>query len=309
MTHAYGDPLQLVRARRRPGTRRRRMFPPWLVMGIALVVPFAIATAWIPFRTTLPNTDLALILVAAVAAVGAFGRRPAVLAAALFAALWFDFFDTAPYGQLAIARNPDIETTIVLVAVAMMAGELAIWTVRHIRAMRNESEELSSVRQAAELVASGEELVLVIEAVGAELQRLLVLDGAEFEASDGTSTTGPARTVTRDGRIEPAPAPEEKPFRANLGVVVQGEELGRYALRFGPQSSTSRDRLLVATTLADQVGAAFLAQAPPPLPPAGLEPIRGLRVVADNGPAGPARSRRASQETAGLSSTRDRMIS
>jgi hypothetical protein len=248
-----------------------------------------------------------LILVAAVAAVGAFGHRAAVLTAAVVAAASFDFFDTAPYNQLAIARNPDLETTVVLVVVAVMAGELAIWTVRHLRAMRNESEELSSVRQAAELVASGEELIRVIEAVGAELQRLLVLDGAEFEAA---TEEAPERMVTRDGRIDPTPAGAgDQPFVAALGVVVQGEELGRYALRFGSQSSTSRDRLLVATTLADQVGAAFLAQAPPPLPPPGLEPVRGLRVVTSNGSARPRRAARQAQETAGLSSTRDRMIS
>jgi hypothetical protein len=293
-----------------PPRPARRPLRTWVFLLVALVVPLAIAVAWIPIRATAPNTDLALILVATVAAVGACGRRPAVLVAAVTAALWFDFFDTAPYGQLAISRNPDIETTIVLVIVAVMAGELAIWTVRHLKAMRNESEELSSVRQAAELVASGEELVRVIEAVGAELKRLLLLDRVTFEASEQETSDLTGCAVTREGRLEPAPVQTtEQRFGASLGVVVQGEELGRYELSFGPQSSTSRERLLVATTLADQVGAAFLAQAPPPLPPAGLEPAPGLRVVTGDGAARPRRAGRRAQETAGLSSTRDRMIS
>src|SRR5579863_5740983 len=44
--------------------------------GLAVVVgalgPLALASVWIPFRLRLPNTDLALILVLSVVAVGAF---------------------------------------------------------------------------------------------------------------------------------------------------------------------------------------------------------------------------------------------
>ena len=287
--------------------RRARRSPfAFVAFAVALVLPLAVAAAWIPVRDRLPNTDLALILVAVVAGVGLFGRRVPVLAAAVTAALWFEFFDTRPYDQLAIARNPDVETTVVLVVVAVMAGELAIWTTRHLRGLHIEHEQLRSVREAAELVASGEELARVVQAVGVELKHLLSLEDCAFEAPD---LAAPPREVTRDGHLPPPPPVPETPYLAYLGIVVQGEELGRYVLRFRAGSQPAPDALLVAVTLADQVGAAFLAQAPPPMPPNGFEPMRGLRVVRGSEHAGANEARRGAHETAGLSSTRDRMIS
>lgn len=290
--------------------RRSRLLDRWLVLLIALAVPLAIAVAWIPLRTRLPNTDLALILVVAVAGVGALGRREAILVSAVTAAFWFEFFDTAPFDRLTIARILDVETTLVLAVVAVMAGELARRTARHRQSLRSESEELTSVREAAELVASGEELVRVIDVVAEELRRLLCLDGCRFEAV-GVSTQ--SAQITRDGRLaaigSPAAVPEV-PLVAGLAVVVQGEELGRFVLGFGSGSSVTRDRLLVAITLADQVGAAFLAQAPPPMPPGGLEPVRGLRALRPHEDRAPAGEKTAKgQETAGFSSAADRLIS
>lgn len=277
-------------------------------MAVALALPVALAAAWIPVRTRFPNTDLALVLVLAVGAVGAFGRRAAVVAAGVSAALWFEFFDTAPFDRLSIARSPDIETTLVLAVAGVIVGELGLWTVRHRRALRDEAEELTSLRSAAELVASGEELVVVVNRVATELTRLLRLEGCRFEVPQGEV---PEATVTRDGglawsgRLAPI---ARGPLRAGLEVVVQQQVLGRFVLEAGPEACLDRERLLVAVTLADQAGAAFLAQAPPPLPPGAPEPRRGLHVVTatavrDGG--APA----AGQETAGLPSSADRMIS
>jgi hypothetical protein len=212
-----------------------------------------------------------------------------------------------------IARSPDVETTLVLCVVAVMAGELALWTTRNRRTIQGGSEELTSVRAAAQLVASGEELVRIIEAVCDELKRLLLLDSCRFETCGDNR---PVWEITRDGRLAHTLPAEVSagPTVARLAVVVQREVLGYFLAEFGPRSLQSRDRLLAAVTLADQVGAAFLAQAPPPLlPPDEPEPVRGLRVV------GPVRERRgfvparsaarSPQETAGLPSDLDRRIS
>ena len=65
---------------------------------------------------------------------------------------------------------------------------------------------------------------------------------------------------------------------AELPVWGQGERLGYYVLEFAPGPPPERERLLVAVTLADQVGAAFMAQAPPTAPPDPTPPT-SLRVV------------------------------
>lgn len=85
---------------------------------MALVLPLAVSVALVPFRTTIPNTDAALVLVAVVVAVGANGNRLAGILAAASAALWFDFFLTSPYERLAITHRTDIETTVLLQSVA-----------------------------------------------------------------------------------------------------------------------------------------------------------------------------------------------
>jgi K+-sensing histidine kinase KdpD len=68
-----------------------------LALIAALLVPLGACAALVPVRTTFPNTDAALVLVAVVVAVAANGHRLAGVLAALSAAAWFDFFLTQPY--------------------------------------------------------------------------------------------------------------------------------------------------------------------------------------------------------------------
>ncbi|MGH9170500.1 MAG: DUF4118 domain-containing protein [Acidimicrobiales bacterium] len=273
-----------------------------------VLVPLVIVTAWIPVRSRLPNTDLALVLVGAIGAIGALRHREAVVLAAVSGALWFEFFDTVPYERWAIARNPDVETTVVLAVVSLLGGELVLRAGRYRRASRDDEENLTNVRQAAELVASGEELVHVIASVAGQLARLLALDSCEFEAMPADPALP---QVSRLGIIEDVaplgPCPHVRADMAEMPVIVQGEPLGYFVLKFGTTGVPSCERLRVGVTLGDHVGAAFLAQAPPP-PPKAPEPR--LRVVKRRfgEPAGAELSGSA-QETAGFSSQLGRMIS
>ena len=66
-------------------------------VGAAIIIPFLVAAALVPFRDSVtPATDV-LVLVAVVVAFGTTGLRSAGLAAALSAAAAFDFFLTEPY--------------------------------------------------------------------------------------------------------------------------------------------------------------------------------------------------------------------
>jgi hypothetical protein len=282
--------------------------------ALALSVPFGIAVAWVPIRSRLPNVDLALVLVVAVAGIGTLGRRAGVVLGAVSAALWFEFFDTAPFERLGIARNPDIETTLILAIVAVVVGELAVRVTRHRGYEQGELEKLSSMRSAAELVASGEELVAVIGAVAADLIRLLDLTGCTFESTE-SDPRRPAFSrggdLVRSSQLLALP-PTSEALRAELPVIVLGEPMGHFVLEFDAKHPPKQDRILVAMTLADNVGAAFLAQAPPPLPP-DKQPIVRLKVVrrdsgsapvgSDARPASAGASAGRPHETSGLSCT------
>jgi hypothetical protein len=275
---------------------------------IGTVVPLLLAVAWIPIRTRLPNTDLALLLVGSIGAVGVLRHRAGVIAAALSGAVWFVFFDTVPYESWAVSRNPDVETTVILAVVSLIGGEIVLSAGRYRRASEEDEEHLLNVREAAELVASGEELVHVIEATAVRLQRLLGLSQSVFEAEAGDP---PRWQVCRNGSLQAPPlAPGATagapPALAELPVVVQGEQLGCFVLGFGSLGPPPSDRLLVAVTLADQLGAAFLAQAPPPPPE---EPEPRLRLVRRGERPLQTAATRPSQETAGFPSRLERMTS
>jgi len=305
------DPLVGSRRPRHPLDSGRRSL---VATSLGIILPLAIAVAWIPVRSRLPNVDLALVLIVAVAGLGALGSRAAVYLASVSAALWFEFFDTAPFERLGIARSPDVETTLILAVVAVMVGELAVRTMRHRGYARREFERLSSIRSTAELIASGEELVHVIEAVAADLTTLLGLRGCSFESTE----PDPSRSIlTRDGRLVP---PERPTLRAppaghfesvgsarmptaeaELPVIVQGAVLGQFVLEFPVGELPRRDHLLIAVTLADNVGAAFLAQAPPPLPPDKQPALRLKLLGSSGGTKDAAQAVPQGQETAGFS--------
>jgi hypothetical protein len=240
-------------------------------------------------RDRLPNVNAALVLVAVVAAVGLGGRRPPVVAAAFVAALAFDAFDTAPYGTLAISRSEDLVTTVVLALVGCGAGELAVRVRQARQTARTGTDGFSRVRDAAALVAEGEEAALVVGSVAEEIHRLLGLRDCWYEA--GVAPTG--QEVTRQGQvrgIEPTRTPGgpvvvAAPPWDHVGLPVwgYGRRIGSFVMVRTPGVPLDRPALLVALTLADQAGAALApfepeptasAPAPTPAPPGRLHLLR-----------------------------------
>lgn len=249
----------------------------WVVVSLAL--PAGVSAAWVPLRTHLPNADLALVLVLAVLAVGAAGRRLPVVVAGLSAPFWFEFFDTKPFEHPAIARTPDLETTLVLALVALTAGEMAVRIVRHRSRARTDAARLTSISGAASLLASGEELALVVSAVAAELTGLLGLERCTFEVGPAN----PARSrIRRSGEVV---APEAGHLdgqlfgKVELPVWGHRHVFGQFVLEFSPDARRpARSDLVAAVALGDQVGAAFMTQAPAP-PDQLDQPRSSLRVV------------------------------
>lgn len=227
----------------------------WVMQAALLVggflLPLGLALVWLPSRGHLSNTDVALALVLAVTATGWSGRRAVVAVAAISAMFWFDFLYTPPYDTLAIDRSHDQATTFLLLAVGLLAGELAVRVKRHRTRDKGSVEGVARIHAAAELVAAGERSDLVIEAVAGELVDLLGLRGCFFEPSPGSPVGG----VGGDPRAASA-HPVELPVRG------QGQIFGRFVLDPEGDQALPADRLLVAVSLADQVGATLAAQPP-----------------------------------------------
>ncbi|MBO0713826.1 MAG: DUF4118 domain-containing protein [Acidimicrobiales bacterium] len=242
--------MSRLRGGARSTARRRRVVEAAFLAG-GFLLPLGLAAAWLPSRGHLPNTDVALALVLAVTLTGGSGRRAVVAVSAVSALFWFDFFHTAPYDQLSIDRSHDLATTLLLLAVGLLAGELALRVKRHRTRDNRSAEGVARIHAAAELVAAGERSELVIEAVAGELMDLLGLRGCSFEPSPGVGVSG----VGRQPPTGPAHLVE-------LPVRGQGQVFGRFVLDPEGDRALPADRLLVAVSLADQVGATLAAQPP-----------------------------------------------
>ncbi len=244
---------------------RRRFRRDQLAVLAALVAPLLLTAILVPLRSSLPNTDAALVLMLVVVAVAAAGYRLAGALAALSAAVWFDFFLTRPYERFTITRAADIETTVLILVIGMAVTEIAVWGRRQHLAASRSAGYLEGINAAAEAVASGGSPTALIDEVSAQLTRLLSLQSCRFQYGvaglgkparlrhDGMLTTAdPAWDVARDGL----------PADTELLVENHGILEGRFLMTPRPGFRPSLEQRLVAVAFADQVGAALAASHP-----------------------------------------------
>ncbi|MGW2934347.1 ATP-binding SpoIIE family protein phosphatase [Streptomyces sp. NPDC001156] len=105
--------------------------PRGLVKGLtallaAVAVPLVVCVLLAPVRATLPQTNVALILMLVVVAVAALSYRWAAALAALSAAVWYVFFFTTPYESFTRFNNADdIITAGLLLVVGLAVSQLA----------------------------------------------------------------------------------------------------------------------------------------------------------------------------------------
>ncbi|MGW4274169.1 DUF4118 domain-containing protein [Streptomyces seoulensis] len=228
----------------------------------ALVAPLAVSAVLLPFRTALPHTVAAMILVVAVVAVAALGDRPAGVLAALSAAVWFDFFFTAPYQRLTIHSPVDLITAVVLLVVALAVCRPAARARRLEGITVTDADYLAQLHHAARLAETATSPDAVVECVRGQLVGLLHLRGCRFQygmllghaprlESDGSITVGRG---TWD--VERLGLPDQD---IELRVFAGGHFHGRYLLRPTPGHTPPLQARLVAHTLAGQAGAALQA--------------------------------------------------
>lgn len=104
-------------------SRARWATAAWFVAGAAL--PASSSAVLVVVRGKVPDTDVALLITAAVLIVATSGRRAPAALAAGSAALSYDYFHTLPYHSFTIANRNDTLATVVLGVLALGVGQVA----------------------------------------------------------------------------------------------------------------------------------------------------------------------------------------
>ena len=234
-----------------------RRYPLWL----AVLVPAAAAALMVPLRAHVPNTDLALAMVAVVAVVVLPGWRSAALIAGVGAGVWFDFFLTRPYETFSIHRSVDVQTTVLLTVVGVVIGEIAARRRVARSEARTARDEVISLYVIAEMLAAGSKAPDVVTLVADQVHDLLFLDNCRFDPTL-RHNEGPLLDRSGElqyGRLNWSANTDGLPNRdVILPVENRGQRLGSYILRGPPVGvALSQDRRLAAVALSDLAGAAL----------------------------------------------------
>ncbi|MFG2989067.1 DUF4118 domain-containing protein [Streptomyces sp. NPDC048257] len=228
----------------------------------ALVVPFLVALALVPFRAYLSATNEALVLVVVVVAIAACGTRAAAALAALSAAAWFGLLLLArPYERFALADREEIETAVLLLAVGLIVSQLAVRARRLEADVVTGAAHLSSLQGTARLTEQGGSPDAVVEFVRQELVGLLRLRGCRFEYG---TLIGRRPRLERDGGLWLRRGSEVTGYadwpdgETELRVVGGGHYYGRFLLDpFPGHPLPPEEARSVAVALAALAGAAL----------------------------------------------------
>jgi K+-sensing histidine kinase KdpD len=233
----------------------------WLLAAVAVLGPVVTALLLVPWRDRLAAADAALVLVVVIVAVATVGRRWAAALCALSAALSFDFFLTRPYQSFRITHSRDLVTELLLLAVGLLVGDMAARGRHHRTSAARGRDQITALHALTELAASGAEPEDVAREASGELRRLLALRSCTYATGDsGVAARLQSDGVVRVGDVAWATDDLGLPHRGvDLPVRAGGEVVGHFLLAPVPGVRLSRDLLLVAVAIADQVGASVAA--------------------------------------------------
>jgi uncharacterized protein DUF4118 len=245
-------------------TRVRRdadhTLPGYIIGGIG---PIVVAAVLVPLRNELDNTNLALALVVVVViAALAGGRGPGALAA-IIAAMSYDFFLTKPYLSLTIDSADDVETTIFLLLVGLLVGEIVVRFRRTQRIAARGASEIARLHRVAELAAGGAPVEELEHTVADELLGLLDLRECFYEAAP---VGRPLPRLERNGAVTGMTTHRFSgdefvlPAEIELPVLGRGRQLGRFVMVSSPTAGASLEERTVAVALSDQLGAVLAGE-------------------------------------------------
>ena len=125
------------------------------VVVAAVAAPLIVCAMLSAFRESVTASTAVLVLVLLVIAAASTGVRVAGVAAAISGGLWFDFFLTKPYGQLAIDDRDNVEAAVLLVVIGLAVTEVALWGHRQQARANRRAGYLDGVLGTAEIVTLG----------------------------------------------------------------------------------------------------------------------------------------------------------
>lgn len=228
------------------------------VRGLAVLAPLAVSGLLYLARDLIANSAAALVLVLCVVAAAATGDRLAGVLAGLASAVGFDFFLTRPYLTLDIAGAEDIELAVLLLVVALVVNELALWGIRQNAVASQESGFLRGVLESADLASGSTHLPDALERVSEGIRRTLGADAVAFTYGDqdaGTAVIGRDGSVRCRGTDLDVDADGLPTDRVSVIPIAQhGAQIGYFEISAsGKVLRPSREQLRVAVLLANQL--------------------------------------------------------
>lgn len=233
-------------------------------LAVAAFGPLLVAGVLVPFRDDIASANIVLVFVLTVVLGAAIGTRWSGALTAVVAAMSYDFFFTHPYQSLKIDDSDDILTTLLLLVIGLVVAEIVTYSRRHRAASVNRGDEIARLHRVAELVASDSEAEDVVLSVQAELIGLLSLRDCRYETPPFSSELP---VLERNGAVGgdhrhwiagEYTLPEQG---AEIPVLGRGRQFGRLVLVPDLTVGVSIQERIVAIALADQLGAAFAADA------------------------------------------------
>ena len=237
---------------------------PSATVAAAVVTPLAVAAVLAPLRDAVTAATDVLVLVAVVVIFSATGLRAAGLAAALSAAVWFDFFLTEPYLSFAINDANDLEAAVLLLVIGGIVTETALWGQRQEAALSRETGYVDGVLATAESVAVSEHSrEEVARMISQRICEVLDLDTCSFEPGGTADSLAPTLhhdgSVTRGGGTVDV-AREGLPVDSVVVLPVRtgGQVRGRFLLTAASHvARPTVQQRRVAVLLADQLAGAL----------------------------------------------------
>ncbi|MGZ4773384.1 MAG: DUF4118 domain-containing protein [Ilumatobacteraceae bacterium] len=227
-----------------------------VVLGIA--APLVIVSALVPVRNHVENTNIALGLAVIIMVAAALGGRPAAIPASFSAAVSFDFFLTRPFNSFRITGSNDVQTTVLLVLIGVIASELVERVRRSSARAAATRSELETVYRRAELAAGAESPGELISLAAQELTRLLDLKSCRYVPGPAPLTMPALRhnSIRVPARVDPAAH-----ALVALPVRAHGRLQGHLVLAFPFDTvgvTLTSEQRHAAVALADQVGIGLL---------------------------------------------------
>jgi K+-sensing histidine kinase KdpD len=231
-----------------------------VIVGAA-IAPLVTAAVLSALRDNLPVATNVLVLVLVVIAMASTGLRGAGIVAAVSAGLWFDYFLTQPYGQLAINDPDEVEAAVLLVVVGAAVTEVALWGHRQQARANRRAGYLDGVLGTAEIVTlSTESSDALTTHVAEQIKQVLTVSRCRFVLGPVLDPRipllGHQGQLTRLGKDVDVDR-DGLPTDDDIALVVtrRGTTVGHFLVTSASHiARPTVEQRRVAVLLADQVG-------------------------------------------------------